>query len=101
VTGAQFAGKRFTLLWRGSRKGFGAGDFHSRCDGHPPTLTLIQDTKGNIFGGFTPVEWVSRALSCYTNLAFPQGLSESEESAQFPGEEICAEGRNEAPGNLV
>jgi hypothetical protein len=56
---AEFAGKRFTLLWRGSRDGFGAGDFHSRCDGHAPTLTLIQDTDGNIFGGFTPVEWDS------------------------------------------
>jgi hypothetical protein len=57
---AEFRGKRFTLLWRGSRDGFGARDFHGRCDGHAPTLTLIQDTEGNIFGGFTPVEWESR-----------------------------------------
>jgi hypothetical protein len=34
--------------------------FHGRCDGQAPTLTLIQDTVGNIFGGFTPVEWESR-----------------------------------------
>jgi hypothetical protein len=57
---ADFGGKRFTLLWRGSRDGFGARDFHSRCDGHAATLTLIQDTKGSIFGGFTPVRWRSR-----------------------------------------
>jgi hypothetical protein len=57
---AQFRGKRFTLLWRGSRDGFGASDFHCRCDSHAPTLTLIQDTDGNIFGGFTPVQWESR-----------------------------------------
>jgi hypothetical protein len=57
---AVFHGKRFTLLWRGSRDGFGARDFHGRCDGHANTLTLIEDTKGNIFGGFTPVEWESR-----------------------------------------
>jgi hypothetical protein len=56
---AEFGGKRFALLWRGSRDGFGARDFHGRCDGHAPTLTLIQDTGGNIFGGFTPVEWES------------------------------------------
>jgi hypothetical protein len=56
---AEFRGKRFTLLWRGSRDGFGARDFHGRCDGHAPTLTLIQDTEGNIFGGFTPVQWES------------------------------------------
>jgi hypothetical protein len=57
---AEFRGKRFTLLWRGSRDGFGADDFHGRCDGHANTLTLIEDTKGNIFGGFTPVEWETR-----------------------------------------
>jgi hypothetical protein len=54
-----FKQKQFTLLWRGSRDGFRPRDFHSRCDGHPNTLTVILDTKGNIFGGFTPVEWES------------------------------------------
>jgi hypothetical protein len=57
---AEFRGKRFTLLWRGSRDGFGARDFHGRCDGHANTLVLILDMEGNIFGGFTPVEWESR-----------------------------------------
>jgi hypothetical protein len=52
-------GKRFTLLWRGSRDGFGARNFHGHCDGHAPTLALIQDTDGNIFGGFTPTMWDS------------------------------------------
>jgi hypothetical protein len=59
----EFQWKRFTLLWRGSRDGFGARDFHARCDGHANTLTLVEDSKGNIFGGFTPVEWESRARS--------------------------------------
>jgi hypothetical protein len=59
---AEFRQKRFTLLWRGSRDGFGADDFHGRCDGHANTLTLILDTEGNIFGGFTPVEWESGFL---------------------------------------
>jgi hypothetical protein len=56
----EFRGKRFTLLWRGSRDGFGAGDFHGRCDDHANTLTLIEDTARNIFGGFTPVKWDSK-----------------------------------------
>jgi hypothetical protein len=56
---AEFRGKRFSLLWRGSRDGFRFGDFHSRCDGHANTLTVILDTKGNVFGGFTPVAWDS------------------------------------------
>jgi hypothetical protein len=48
--------RRFSLLWRGSRDGFEAQEFHRRCDGHPNTLTVILDTNGNIFGGFTPVK---------------------------------------------
>jgi hypothetical protein len=57
---AEFGEKRFTLLWRGSRDGFHARDFHRRCDGRANTLTLIRDTKGNIFGGFTPLTWEAR-----------------------------------------
>jgi hypothetical protein len=57
---AESQGKRFSLLWRGSRDGFKAKEFHRRCNGHANTLTVILDTKGNIFGGFTPVEWESR-----------------------------------------
>jgi hypothetical protein len=53
----EFRGKRFALLWRGSRDGFGARDFHGRCDGRANTLTLILDTRGSVFGGFTPLQW--------------------------------------------
>jgi hypothetical protein len=56
---AEWKEKPFTLLWRGSRDGFRAADFHSRCDDHTNTLTLVQDTKWNIFGGFTPLAWES------------------------------------------
>jgi hypothetical protein len=102
---AEFRGKRFTMLWRGSRDGFGAREFHSRCDGHAPTLTLIQDTKGNIFGGFTPVEWESRTGSrtecCKADPSLKIFPFSAEESAQFPGEEICAEGRKEGRSNRM
>jgi hypothetical protein len=55
----EFRGKRFVLLWRGSRDGFCAKDFHGRCDGHANTLTLILDMGGNVLGGFTPLQWES------------------------------------------
>jgi hypothetical protein len=55
----EFRRKRFNLLWRGSRDGFTAQEFHRRCDGRANTLTLISDTDGNVFGGFTPVKWES------------------------------------------
>jgi hypothetical protein len=54
-----FKGQNFMLLWRGSRHGFEAKEFHRRCDGYPNTLTVIWDTGGNVFGGFTPVKWES------------------------------------------
>jgi hypothetical protein len=61
ATFAEFRRKHFGLLWRGSRDGFGANEFHRRCDGHANTLTVILDTEGNIFGGFTPAEWDSNS----------------------------------------
>jgi hypothetical protein len=63
----QFQSNSFTLLWRGSRDGFGAEDFHDCCDNHPNTLTLVLDTKGNIFGGFTPLSWNPLAIPADRN----------------------------------
>jgi hypothetical protein len=57
---SEFRTERLHLLWRGSRDGFRALAFHRRCDGHANTLTIVRDTNGNIFGGFTPVQWESR-----------------------------------------
>jgi hypothetical protein len=54
---------RYSLLWRGSRDGFRARDFHRCCDGRSPTLTLVSDTDGNIFGGFTAAEWEGPLLA--------------------------------------
>ena len=51
---------KWSLLYRGTRDGFGSKDFHSKCDGHYNTLTIVK-TKGSgfIFGGFTAVNWES------------------------------------------
>jgi hypothetical protein len=78
---APWGGKVFKLLWRGSRDGFKAWDFHARCDRTPNTLTIIKDKGGNVFGGFTPVPWESRDRPRYEiadpsyrsfTFAFPQ-----------------------------
>jgi hypothetical protein len=55
----EFRGKEFELLWRGSRDGFEAEAFHGRCDGRRNVLVIIEDTDGNVFGGFTPVPFDS------------------------------------------
>ena len=54
-------GKKMKLLYRGTRDGFKASDFHGHCDGKEGgTLTIIKTTKGNVFGGFTNVPWTSQ-----------------------------------------
>jgi hypothetical protein len=60
-----FAGRTFALLWRGSRDGFLATDFHRLCDSHRNTLTIIKDRAGHVFGGFTPIPWSSRTSPPY------------------------------------
>jgi hypothetical protein len=54
---APFGGRSWTLLWRGSRDEFAPKAFHDRSDKHRNTVTIVLDKKGNIFGGFTPLEW--------------------------------------------
>jgi hypothetical protein len=46
----------WSLLYRGTRDGFEPHDFHSKCDGHSNTLTILK-AKGSefVFGGFTSV----------------------------------------------
>jgi hypothetical protein len=56
---AGFRRKQFVLLWRGGQDGFGASDFHGRCDRHANTPTVMLDMDGNVFGGFTPIQWES------------------------------------------
>ena len=54
-----------TLLYKVSIDGDAASTFHSNCDNRGPTLTLIKNTKGYRFGGFTNESWASRYNSSY------------------------------------
>lgn len=49
--------EKWYLAYRGSRDGFGAKDFHSKCDGVAKTLTVIKTANDNIFGGYTETSW--------------------------------------------
>jgi hypothetical protein len=76
------------LLYRGSRDGFGASAFHSKCNGQSNTLTLIETTKGYIFGGFTPVAWGDgndyKADSTQTSFLFTVKNPRGTEGRKFP-----------------
>jgi hypothetical protein len=49
---------KWTLLYRGTRDGFGAANFHSNCNCYSITLTIVK-AKGSsyIFGGFASSNW--------------------------------------------
>jgi hypothetical protein len=49
--------KSAKLLYHSGRDGANAAAFHAHCDDQGPTLTLIQDTDGNVFGGYTAISW--------------------------------------------
>ena len=48
---------KWKLLYRGSLHGFASADFHGKCDGINRTLTIVESSQSNIFGGFTYATW--------------------------------------------
>jgi TLD len=50
---------KYELLYRGSRDGFSASAFHSKCDNKGATLVLLKTTTNHIFGGFAQKPWTS------------------------------------------
>ena len=51
------AGKQLQLLYRMSRDGAMAKDFHSRCDFKGPTVSLFKTSTGRRCGGYTKERW--------------------------------------------
>jgi hypothetical protein len=49
--------KTWKLHYRGTRDGFSANSFHSKCDNKKNTFVIIKSTNGNIFGGYTEESW--------------------------------------------
>ncbi len=49
--------QEWTLIYRASRDGFEASQFHSKCDRKPNTLVIIKSEHGNVFGGYTEQDW--------------------------------------------
>lgn len=47
------------LLFRASRNGWTAPDFHQCCDNKGPTLTVVKSSSGYVFGGYSDQSWTS------------------------------------------
>lgn len=56
----------YLLCYSGLEHGFGAAEFHERCENKGHTLTVLSATINNqpvVFGGYTDVPWTQRSLS--------------------------------------
>ena len=63
--------RKFTLVYRASRDGFSAEQFHAKCDNIPKTLSIIKARhSGNVFGGYTECTWNHTGTYKQDNNAF-------------------------------
>lgn len=52
-------GGSLRLIFRASRDGSTAQDFHRCCDGVAPTVVVVRSKEGQVFGGYTDQPWLS------------------------------------------
>ena len=50
--------KKATLIFKATRDGWDAKDFHRLCDDQGPTLCLVQAEEDFMSAGFTSIPWV-------------------------------------------
>ena len=72
---------KYELLWQGTRDGFRASDFHSKCNGKGPTVTVIVSSYDKIFGGYTSVTWQSSNSWSHDPSAFIYSLTHNAKCA--------------------
>ena len=51
-------------IYRGSRDGWSAKDFHSKCNDATPTITLMRVKDGPCIGGYTKHQWFPSYRPC-------------------------------------
>ncbi|CAC5407922.1 unnamed protein product [Mytilus coruscus] len=51
--------KKYTQLYSAASNGCNASTFHTNCDNNGPTVTLVYNTNGSVYGGYSSVSWMS------------------------------------------
>ena len=82
----KFPGSSYKLLYKGSRDGDAAADFHSRCDEAEKTLVIVEDNDGNRFGGFTSQDWAGQYLQKKDDDAFIFSIDKNKIYEVIPGQ---------------
>ena len=72
--------KNGILLYRATRDGFGAKDFHSICDGKAKSITIIKNTLNYVFGGYASASWNCHGVYINDPNAFLFSLRRNEKS---------------------
>lgn len=78
--------KEFKLLYSFARDGANSGTFHTNCNNKGPTLTVIYDTEGSVYGGFTDQVWTGAGAYSIDRRAFLFRLrfKKNEAVSKFP-----------------
>ena len=81
-----FKTAKFNLLYRGSDDKFTLVNFHKLCDNKGPTMCIIHNDVGNIFGGYTSKSWTSPSekQKVYDDKAFLFLIKAYKESQEYP-----------------
>lgn len=61
---------QFELLYKLSQNGLSARTFHQLCDDKGPTVTVLYNTIGNVFGGYLSQSWNSSNVLIKDDNAF-------------------------------
>ena len=81
-----YPGCTFNLLYKGTRDGDEATEFHSKCDEAEKTLVIVQDNYGNRFGGFTTQDWAGQYLQKKDDQAFIFSINKNKIYEVIPGQ---------------
>ena len=78
--------KAMKLLYRGTKDGAFAKNFHEKCDNQGPTITLCKNKEGYIFGGYSSNAWKSEGGYCTSPNSFLFSLTNifGTEPIKFP-----------------
>jgi len=49
--------QNWKIIYRATKDGFGAADFHSKCDRYQNSFVIVRSVHGNVFGGYTEKSW--------------------------------------------
>ena len=88
--------KKFDLLYAITRDGCSATTFHQKCDNQGPTVTVLYNQQGSIYGGYTAASWdqsdqyKNDATAFLFRLQYNNGSATNKFPCKNPGNAIYA-----------